>query len=141
VSSRGQPRNHGTRLATRHPTAPLPTRPANYTALLRERTTGIQLTITGDHVHATNAVTGTLTTWTGRTTNSTQIAGASSTESPPRHPDGSDAPAGAAVFTKRGDHITTGCPADYYASLRGFQPVILLGRTEVRLAWPGSAWR
>ena len=93
--------------------------PADYTALLRERTTGIELTITGGRVRATNAITGALTAWTGRTTQTLPIVGTASTECPPQHPDdATNAPTGAAVFTKRGDHITTGWLADHYASVQ-----------------------
>lgn len=112
--------------------------PVNYAALLRERTTGIQLTITGDHVHATNAVTGTLTTWTGRTTNSTQIAGASSTECPPRHPDDSDARRRRRVHEARRPHHHRLARRPLCVT-SGVEPVMMLERTEVRLAWSGSA--
>jgi helicase len=94
--------------------------PADYTALLRERTTGIELTITDGHVHATNAITGALTTWRGRTTHTMPIAGSASIECPRRHPDESpEAPAGAAVFTKRGDYLTSGgWLADHYTAIQ-----------------------
>jgi helicase len=83
--------------------------PADYTALLRERTTGTQLTITDGHVHATHAITGTLTAWTGHNTHTLPITGTATTECPAPSPDPADtSPRGAAVFTKRGDHTATG---------------------------------
>jgi len=90
---------------------------ADYTALLRERTTGTQLTITDGHVHATHAITGTLTTWTGHTTHTLPITGTTTTECPAPGPDPTDtSPRGAAVFTKRGDHTATGWLADHYTA-------------------------
>lgn len=91
--------------------------PADYTALLRERTTGTQLTIADGHVHATNIITGTLTTWTGHTTQTLPITGTTTTECPAPSADAADTPPrGAAIFTKRGDHTTTGWLADHYAA-------------------------
>jgi helicase len=91
--------------------------PADYTALLRERTTGAQLTITGGHVHAGNVITGTLTTWTGPRTHTLPITGTTTAECPEPSPDRAGNQArGAAVFTKRGDHAATGWLADHYTA-------------------------
>lgn len=90
---------------------------ADYTALLRERTTGAQLTITNGHVHATNLITGTFIAWTGQATHSATVSGTATIGCPvPRTDDADDPSAGAAVFTKRGDHSATGWLADHYAA-------------------------
>jgi helicase len=89
--------------------------PADYTTLLRERTTTSELTDDGEHATVHNLTAGTLTTWTGRTTNTTPVAGTTTARYPDPAPDEPNNPdSGAAVFTKRGDYQALGWLAKPY---------------------------